>query len=169
MGGHDCLVVVNATEQAFRERILVERLDFGGRRLAEACYEVAVPARRGRYQVELPASLTEPGDPAAELVVARVGERSVTRFFLPDHACALPAPAYDLRVEGDGPNRTRLELSARSLLRDAMIDLDGLPEVGHESLGLFTLLPGERRRLLVPGRWPGDVAVRLRTANELVH
>ncbi len=169
VGGRDCLVVVNATDRGFRERVRVERVDFEGRCLAEACHELVVPARRGRVEVELPASLAEAGDPAAELVVARVGERSVTRFFLPDRACALPEPAYDLRVEGDGPNRTCLELTARSLLRDAMIDLDGMPEVRHESLGLFTLLPGERRRLLVPGRWPGDVAVRLRTANELVH
>ena len=119
-------------------------------------------------QLDLPDSIALPEDPSRELIVARFGDRSVHHFFQKDRTLALGEPEFDLVVTGEGRHRTNIDLTARALLCDACLLVDGVPSVLNESFGLFTLLPGERRSITVTGQWLGDAEVRVHTANELV-
>ena len=167
--GVPSLVLINGSSREHSGTVHLERVDFAGNTHATARHEVSVTPRRGVVRIELPDPLLLPEDPTGELVVARFGDRCVHHFFARDRELQLPEPEFEVEVEGAGRHRTRVHLTARSLLRDACIELSGLPSVVDESFGLFTLLPGERRTVELSGEWLGDAAVRVRTVNELLN
>ena len=169
IGGVPSLVMVNGTSREHAGTVQLDRVRFDGTPLASIQHDVRLPARRGRIQLELPEEMLRPDDPTVELVVARFADRSVHHFFQKDRDLQLLEPQYELQVEGQGRHQTLLHLTARTLLRDACIQLDGIPSVADESFGLFTLLPGERRSIALSGQWLGDVQVDIRSANELLH
>ena len=168
LGESLCFVLINGSNREHAGTVHLERVTFSGKVLASRQEQFSIPPRRGRLHIDLPASIAIPEDPSAELIVAHLGDRAVHHFFQKDRTLALPEPEFELEVKGEGRHRTAIELTARSLLSDACILIDGLPSVVNESFGLFTLLPGQRQSIEVTGQWLGDARVRVRTANELV-
>ena len=168
LDGTLAFVLINASDRGHSGTVQVERVTFGGKVLASLKKAISVPARRGRLQLDLPDSIALPEDPSAELIVARFGDRSVHHFFQKDRMLRFGEPEFDLLVTGQGRHRTIIELTARSLLCDVCLLVDGVPSVVNESFGLFTLLPGQRQCITVTGQWLGDAKIRVHTANELV-
>ncbi|WP_432825246.1 glycoside hydrolase family 2 protein [Dactylosporangium sp. CA-092794] len=169
--GAPALVAVNDTLSPWRARVEVRRLTFAGDPRAKATIELDVPPA-GAATVTLPAELTTPDDPAAELVVADgAGERALW-FFAEDVDLAYPAPAADVTVHpaGDGVD---LEITAGTLLRDLTVFADRVDPAATVDRQLLTLLPGESVTLRVRGTAETGPAVWsappvLRTANDLV-
>jgi beta-mannosidase len=158
------LVAVNDARTPWRQRVEVTRYSFDGKVLGRVALDVDV--RPGdAATLPLPAAVTVPGDPAAELIVAG----DATWFFAEDVDLAYPAPAWDAVVEGDA-----VRVTARTLLRDIALFPDRLdPDASVDDL-LVTLLPGQSHTFRVESSAAPDPDALttlpvLRCANDLAH
>ncbi|GAA2862448.1 glycoside hydrolase family 2 protein [Streptosporangium fragile] len=135
------VAVVNDTAEPWAGHLELARLDLAGRVLGTHTVRVEA-APRSVATVPLPEVVAVPGDPAAELLAARLDGHRVLRFFAEDPQVAFPVAAYDARVtpSGDGLDVT---VTARTLVRDLALFPDRLdPDAVVDDM-LVTLLPGE--------------------------
>ncbi|WP_443044298.1 hypothetical protein [Streptomyces sp. NBC_00353] len=135
--------------------------------------------RRGAARDEAGGGVLESGcaalrDQRHELV-ARLGEVRTVEFYEEDTRLALPPACYDVRVtrsDGDA-SAYRVELTARTLLRDLALFPDRLDPAAAVDEMLVTLLPGESAVFRVTGAViedPGALGTRpvLRCVNDTI-
>lgn len=135
------VALVNDGAGSWSGELELSRLALDGQPLAKEAVPVDV-APRAVLRVPLPGAVAVPGDPTAELLVARLGEHRTVRFFAEDTRVAFPAADYHTRVSpaGDGLDVT---VTARTILRDLALFPDRLdPDARVDDLAV-TLLPGE--------------------------
>lgn len=166
------VVLVNDTAAAWSGSIEVARCTYDGKTLASASLPVDCPPRAVRT-MQVPAGVTEPARPSAELVVATAAEQRALWFFAEDRDSELEPPVLDARVE---PTETGVQvtITAANLVKDLALLADKIdPDAVVDDL-LCTLLPGETVTWQVTTSAPADerawlAASVLRSANELVH
>jgi beta-mannosidase len=164
------VIAVNDAAQAWDVTLEVTRRHFDGGILARAT--VPVSARPGHnHVVGLTPELWRPGDPAREvLVVSAPGYRAFW-YFAEDKDLELPPPGLSAHVE-EAEDGFAVVVQASSLQRDVALLADRLgPEAECDDM-LFTLLPGESRRVQVRSRARPSTeellaAGALRSANQL--
>ena len=163
-------VAVNDSLEPWRFDLAVSRLDFAGEVLAKSNVPiVAAPGESAAVGIDPDVAL--PGDPACEVLVAETDEHRALWFYLEDKDLALPAPALGARVEA-APGGWDVLLEAATLQRDVALLADRAhPDASCDDV-LFTLLPGESRRVRVacPAPLPPEQLLSphvLRSANQL--
>ncbi|MFI8631026.1 glycosyl hydrolase 2 galactose-binding domain-containing protein [Microbacterium sp. NPDC077663] len=166
-------VVSNDTDDDWAVAMRARRLSFAGSTRAEATTDVTVPAR-GTVSIALASDLSTPGDAAAEaLVVDADASRGVWYFAEPrDSALVDPGLTVTTRAVGGG---TEVSVTAQAFAREVSLLADKVHPSAQPLDGLFTLLPGETRRVVVRHDDdvtldPGSLAAPrvLRSANQLV-
>ncbi|WP_369408835.1 glycoside hydrolase family 2 protein [Herbidospora mongoliensis] len=160
----ETVAVVNDTSGEWHADLSVVRLTVTGEVLARERFPVRL-APRGAMTVPLPASMVR-GDGGQELLSASVGDLRALRFLTTD----LPAAAYDVTTErlDDG---VRVEVTARTLVRDLALFPDRLDAGATVDDMLVTLLPGETATFVVTGEDLDTAALTaypvLRCVNEM--
>jgi len=161
------LVAVNETADLWSGTAEVIRHGLDGTNLAAELIPVAVPAASA-VRVPLPAAITRPGDPAAEVVRARVAGSpdghgaGVTDtawwFFAEDKQIRYPAARFDVTTEG-----AKLTVTARTILRDLCVLADRLDRgrcADHAAAGGVAHVHGDRGGRPRPERPAAGAAVR---------
>ncbi|MEU9832353.1 glycoside hydrolase family 2 protein [Streptosporangium sp. NPDC048047] len=135
------VALVNDSAEPWHGELSLVRHDVSGKVLAEETAGVTV-APRSVTRLPLPAAVADPGDPAAELLVARLGETRAVSFYDEDTRVAFPEAAWDARAEpaGDG---YRVTVTARTVLRELALFPDRLDPGARVDDLPVTLLPGE--------------------------
>ncbi|MET8513541.1 glycoside hydrolase family 2 protein [Streptomyces sp. NPDC005077] len=168
------LHLVNDADRPWAGTLCLTRHDLDGTVLAEEELRVST-APRQVTRVTLPPSVAEPADRTRELLVARLGEVRTVEFYEEDTQLALPPARYDVRVtrsDGDA-SAYRVEVTARTLLRDLALFPDRLDPAAEVDEMLVTLLPGESTVFRVTGAViedPGALGTRpvLRCVNDTI-
>lgn len=145
--GGRALVLINDTDEAWADTLLLRRVGFGGDTHTEQSRRLTV-APRSVEVVELEGSLTAPGDPSREALVAEFDGARLVAPFTEDVDAALDPGALSAtaeRVEGG----YRVRLRATSLVRDAHLQVDRLDPDARITDSLFTLLAGDTVVVLV--------------------
>ncbi len=139
------VVIVNDSPEKWETEVRMERRDVDGSILATAVAPVQVPPR-SVGKVPVPGDLVSPGDQARELLVATVDQTRGLWFYAEDRDLEYPSPGYDVAVEGE-----QVTITAHTLLRDVVLQVDRLAPDATVDDGMFTLLPGETRTVTVRG------------------
>ncbi|MEU2061280.1 glycoside hydrolase family 2 protein [Streptomyces sp. NPDC013455] len=157
------LAAVNQSGTPWRTAVRLRLLRADGTTAGEAVVEVTAPAR-SVARLPVPGRLVPDARSGEEFLVADAsaggaGDEEALRalhFPVPDKAFAHPRPRYDVTLEpvpGQG-DRVDVVVSARTLVRDLLLQPDRLgPDAVCDS-GRQTLLPGERTRIRVRGCGP---------------
>ncbi|MBG0827143.1 glycoside hydrolase family 2 protein [Planomonospora sp. ID67723] len=135
------VTVVNDSSGGWAGELELVRTDLAGTPLAKEAVRVDV-APRSTAVVRLPAAVAAPGDPVAELIVARLDGERALRFFAEDTRVAFPAAAYDTEVTPSGDGLT-VTVTARTVVRELALFPDRLDPAAVVDDMLVTLLPGE--------------------------
>ncbi len=148
----------------------IRRLAFDGTEHASVELPFHVAAR-GSATLPITADIGDPGDSAAELVVADTADARGFWFFAEPRDSALPAAS--LRVTtAPAENGTLVTIAADALARDVTLLVDKVHPSAHAVSGLVTLLPGESAEILVIGASLDAASLSdprvLRSANQLV-
>ncbi|ACU72624.1 beta-mannosidase [Catenulispora acidiphila DSM 44928] len=165
------LVAVNDSGEPWRAEVPVTRFDIDGTALASQMVSVEVAAR-GVAAWVLPPRITEPDDPARELIAAGLGADRTLSPFREDVDAALPEARLRTRVERVATGY-RVTVIAETYVRDLALLADQVAADAQVDDALVTLLPGEqavfdvRTSALVDPDAFDDPAV-LRSANQLV-
>ncbi|OUC90854.1 glycoside hydrolase family 2 protein [Streptosporangium minutum] len=146
------------------------RLGLDGDPLAKETAAVEV-APRSVVVIPLPDPVAVPGDPTAELLVARLGDRRAISFFAEDTQVTFPEAVHDAHaevVEGG----YQVTVTARTLLRELALFPDRLDPAASVNDMLVTLLPGESATFHIATRRQLDPAALtsspvLRCVNEV--
>ncbi|MGW9136977.1 glycosyl hydrolase 2 galactose-binding domain-containing protein [Streptomyces sp. NPDC055681] len=168
------LHLVNDADRPWAGTLCLTRHDLDGTVLAEEELRVST-APRQVTRLTLPPSVAEPADRTRELLVARLGEVRTVEFYEEDTRLALPPARYDVRVtrSDDDASAYRVEVTARTLLRDLALFPDRLDPAAEVDEMLVTLLPGESTVFRVTGAViedPGALGTRpvLRCVNDTI-
>ncbi|WP_030753480.1 glycoside hydrolase family 2 protein [Streptomyces griseus] len=155
------LALDNQSGTTWRTTVTLRRLTADGTTLKEAALDLEAAARTV-VRLVVPASLLP--DPAGgeELLVADADGLRAVHLPVYDKEFAHPAPAYDVRVEAADGGAV-VTVTARTLLRDLLLQADRLAPAATADRGLVTLLPGEEVRIAVRG-WTGGDADAVRAA-----
>lgn len=150
--GRPAVVADNQSATPWDAAVTLRRMTADGRTLAES----TVPVRAGARSVALatvPAELLPDAGSGKEFLVADAGELRALHFPVRDHAFAYPAPRYDVEtVLRD--DTVDVVVTARTLLRDLLLQADRLAPTAAADRGTVTLLPGESVTIRVRG-WDG--------------
>jgi beta-mannosidase len=147
-GGRLVVAAVNDGDTPWDDTVVVERLDFQGRVMAEERFPIR--AEREVSHHVLGSEVGRPDDPAGELIVARTADRRTFWFHDTDRELRLPEPRADLRVEPEGDS-LRVTVEASTLLRDLAVFPDRIRPEASIDEQLVTLLPGESATFTVTG------------------
>jgi beta-mannosidase len=165
------LIAVNDSGTPWRAEVPVTRFDFDGTALASEMVSVEVAAR-GVATWVLPPHITDPDDPARELIAAGLGaDRTLSRF-REDVDAALPEARLRTRVEHSATGY-RVTVIAEAYVCDLTLLADQVADDARVDEALVTLLPGEqavfevRTSAVVEPEAFLDPSV-LRSANQLV-
>jgi beta-mannosidase len=144
---------------------------FDGTELTRATLPCSVSARSVAV-VSIPADVAAPGNPAEELLVVEGDGCRALWFFAEDKDLAYPVAAFDTDVAVDG-STVEVTVTARSLLRDLVLQADRLDPSAEVDRALVTLLPGESAtfRVTAAGPLSPDDLVRppvLRCVNDTI-
>ncbi|HZF92894.1 glycoside hydrolase family 2 protein [Streptomyces sp.] len=130
------VAIVNQAGEAWTGALALRRMSVEGDVLGVA----EVPFTAGRRAVEpvpVPRELV-PGGPKEFLVAEADGVRA-WRFPAPDREIPYPRPDFEVALAPGG-----IEVTARTLVRDLLLQADRLDPAARADRGLVTLLPGER-------------------------
>lgn len=165
------LIAVNDSGRPWRAEVPVTRFDFDGTALASEMVSIDVAAR-GVATWALPPRITNPDDPARELIAAGLGaDRTLSRF-REDVDAELPEARLRTRAEHTTTGY-RVTVIAEAYVCDLTLLADQVAADAHVDDALVTLLPGEqavfevRTSAIVEPEAFLDPAV-LRSANQLV-
>ncbi|MFF8973023.1 glycoside hydrolase family 2 protein [Streptomyces sp. NPDC014995] len=160
--GELVLAAVNQSGERWTGTLSLRRMSVGGEVIDAADLDLAAGAREVA-EVRVPAELVPAG--AKEFLVADAwgsprssgaesaeGLRAVY-FPVPDREIAYPRPEFEVTVVPGG-----VEVSARTLVRDLLLQADRLDPGARADRGLVTLLPGERVTIGVEGWQTPDAA-----------
>ncbi|WP_086827596.1 glycoside hydrolase family 2 protein [Streptomyces sp. NRRL B-24572] len=159
------LAVDNQSGASWHAQVTLRRFDADGTVLARHVVE-AEAAPRSVARPVLPAELLPaPGSPEEFLVADADGLRAV-HFPVPDREFAYPPARYDVRLEAAPGEDTAVDVvvTARTLVRDLLLQADRLGPAASADRGLLTLLPGEEARIRVSGFRDLDGVERVRAA-----
>ncbi|WP_309066098.1 glycoside hydrolase family 2 protein [Microbacterium sp.] len=164
-------VIGNDTAEEWSGDLVVRRVGFDGRVLAEQHAPFTVAAR-GSLVVPVESVVATAQDAASELLVASAGDVRGVRFFAEPRDSALAAARYSI-VTAPAGGGTEVRVTAHGLIKDLALLVDRAHPDAVVLDGLVTLLPGESATFVV--RHPSGVDVTafaaaevVRTANELV-
>ncbi len=141
-GGSPAVVLVNDTAERFDGVVQVGRIRFDGAVLGEVSLDVSVPAR-GVATTPIPESVAAFGDAGGEVLAVVVDGFGTT---LSD-----PADVVDQRLDPGAAEATavripggyRVEVTARSYLRDVFLAVDRVDPRASVDRGLVSLLAGQ--------------------------
>ncbi|MCI3271720.1 glycoside hydrolase family 2 protein [Streptomyces cylindrosporus] len=137
------LAVVNQAAEAWAGVVRLRRMSVDGGVIGEA--EVDFRAgRRAVVDVEVPPELTPVGP--KEFLVADTDGLRALYFPSPDREIPYPRPEFDVSVAPGA-----VTVTARTLVRDLLLQADRLGPDARADRGLVTLLPGERVTIGVSG------------------
>ncbi|WP_030313452.1 glycoside hydrolase family 2 protein [Streptomyces flavochromogenes] len=156
------LALDNQSGTTWRTTVLLRRLAADGTVLKEASLDLEAAARTVLRMV-IPASLLPEADSGKELLVADADGLRAVHLPVFDRAFAYPAPSYDIRIEPAGDGDSVVTVTARTLVRDLLLQADRLTPAASADHGLVTLLPGEEVRIAVRG-WAGGDPESVRAA-----
>ncbi|MER5445100.1 glycoside hydrolase family 2 protein [Streptomyces sp. NPDC002766] len=137
------LAAVNQSGRAWTGTVTLRRMSVQGAVVAEAGVEFRAE-RRAVASVEVPREL-EPAGPEEFLVADADGLRAMW-FSVPDREVPYPKPEFDVTVAPGA-----VTVTARTLVRDLLLQADRLRPEARADRGLVTLLPGERVTIGVSG------------------
>ncbi|HEX2704623.1 MAG TPA: hypothetical protein VHM65_02600 [Candidatus Lustribacter sp.] len=138
------VVLVNDSPHEWSGSLVVARRSVTGLLREEQSWPVAVAAY-GASTIPLPARLAQPDDTRTEVLVADVGDRRAWWWFERDLDLDLPAPVLSA-VATATERGYRVDVSARTLVRDLCLFTDRLaPDAVVDDM-LVSLLPGESAR-----------------------
>ncbi|MFC7988303.1 glycoside hydrolase family 2 protein [Streptomyces pilosus] len=139
-------LVVAAVNQAagdWRDTLRLRRMSVDGTVFAEARPELTAPGRTVGT-VALPAGLVPAGP--GEFLVADAGGLRALHFPAADRDIPYPRPEFEVAVVPEG-----ITVTARTLVRDLLLQADRLDPEATADRGLVTLLPGEEVTIGVRG------------------
>ena len=142
------LIVSNDSAEPWVETLSVRRVSLAGIELARLDVDVDVPARTNRTVI-LPAALSAPADPRAELLVAAsTSSRRAYWYFVEDLELEIPeldVSSEVVRIDGG----YAVTLTARAFAKDVVLNPDRVDPGATVDEMLVTLLPGESWRFVV--------------------
>ncbi|MET9444060.1 glycoside hydrolase family 2 protein [Streptomyces sp. NPDC006610] len=147
--GELTLAAVNQSARAWDGTVTLRRMSVEGAVLAEARAELAVGARSVGL-VRVARELAPTG--AKEFLVADAGELRAVHFPVPDREVPYMEPEFDVELVPGG-----IAVTARTVVRDLLLQADRLDPAARADRGLVTLLPGERVTIGVTGWERPDV------------
>ncbi|MFI8423914.1 glycoside hydrolase family 2 protein [Streptomyces sp. NPDC085479] len=153
------LALDNQSGTTWRTTVTLRRVAADGTVLKEAALDLEAAARTV-VRLVVPASLLPDGK---ELLVADTEGHRAVHLPVFEKEFAYPAPAYDILVEPSGEGCSVVTVTARTLVRDLLLQADRLAPGARADRGLVTLLPGEEVRIGVRG-WAGDDPEAVRAA-----
>ena len=141
----DGLVVaaVNQSAEVWRGTLRLRRMSVDGAPIAEAAPALDAGGRTVAV-VEVPVELL-PDGPGEFLVADADGVRA-WHFPAPDREIPYPRPEFEVALAPDG-----ITVTARTLVRDLLLQADRLDPGARADRGLMTLLPGEEVTIGVRG------------------
>ncbi|MEV5440234.1 glycoside hydrolase family 2 protein [Streptomyces sp. NPDC052682] len=145
------VALVNQSGRAWRGEVELRRMSVDGEVLGHGGARFAVE-RRTVGVVRVPRELL-PAGPAEFLVADGDGLRAL-HFAAPDREIPYPRPEFDVTVAPGG-----VTVTARTLVRDLLLQADRLDPDARADRGLVTLLPGERVTIGVRGWKTPDAAL----------
>ncbi len=161
--------VVNQGVADWSATAVVRRVAVAGEVLAEARLPFTAAAR-SVADLPVPERVRPARGSGEELLTVDVEDLRAYWFPVRDKDFGYPAPRWDLAVTADG-DTAEITVTARTLLRDLLLQADRLDPSATTDRGLTTLLPGESATFTVRG-WPrpnpGDAAEALFTVNAAV-
>lgn len=151
-------VLHNDTDEPWRGDLILRRLrvggDAGGAVLAESITAVDVPPR-GIVQHLVPGDIADAVDPAAEAIVAALGEARDVWFHVEPRVADLGTPAVSSGREGDD---VVVQVTATGLVRDVTLLVDKVVASAEVDAAMVTLLPGESVTFRISGAADVDPA-----------
>ncbi|MEU9454294.1 glycoside hydrolase family 2 protein [Streptomyces sp. NPDC048277] len=144
------LAAVNQAREVWEGSVTLRRMTVDGVVVGGASTELAAGARAVAF-VEVPRELRPDG--AKEFLVADAGALRALYFPAPDRDIPYVEPEFEVAV---APGEVRV--TARTLVRDLLLQADRLDPAARADRGLVTLLPGERVTIGVTGWKTPDVA-----------
>ncbi|GAA2252115.1 glycoside hydrolase family 2 protein [Streptomyces atrovirens] len=142
-GGGLVVAAVNQSAEAWHGTLRLRRMSVDGTVIGEA---VPVLAAEGRTVAVtgVPAGLVPVGP--EEFLVADAGTVRALHFPVPDQEIPYPRPEFEVALAPDG-----ITVTARTLVRDLLLQADRLDPEAVADRGLVTLLPGEEVTIGVRG------------------
>ncbi|GLW48290.1 beta-mannosidase [Streptomyces sp. NBRC 14336] len=137
------LAAVNQGAGVWSVEVRLRRMSVDGAVLGEASVPV-VAGRRAVGLVAVPRELVPAG--AKEFLVADADGLRALRFPAPDREIPYPRPEFEVAVVPGG-----VRVTARTLVRDLLLQADRLDPDARADRGLVTLLPGEEVTIGVSG------------------
>jgi beta-mannosidase len=152
------LAVVNQSATPWSTAVTLRRCAADGRLVRESVLDVTAAAR-SVVRLPVPGGITPSERSAKEFLVADADGLRALHFPVADKDFACPRPEYDVDVKPvDGrEDRVDIVVTARTLVRDLLLQPDRLAPAAHCDRGPQTLLPGEQTHLRVTGCGPVDV------------
>ncbi|MEV4641706.1 glycoside hydrolase family 2 protein [Actinoplanes sp. NPDC049548] len=139
--GGPVVAVLNDHPDEWTGTLLVERQDTGGAVRATVTGRVSVAARSVSL-VPVPEVVAAFGDPAAEVVVARLGDARALWFATEDRDFAYEDPGLTVDVEAVAGGLD-VHVQAVGLARDILLQADRIHPQAAADRGFVTLLAGE--------------------------
>ncbi len=153
------LALDNQSGSPWRTTVTLRRFRADGTVLREEAFALEAAARTV-VRLVLPAALLPAPGTSDEFLVADADGLRAVHFPVPDKEFAHPAARYDVRIEpGADGDSVDVVVTARTLVRDLLLQPDRLDPAASADQGLLTLLPGEEARIAVTGWTDVDVAV----------
>ncbi|MER6180440.1 glycoside hydrolase family 2 protein [Streptomyces sp. NPDC001652] len=137
------VAAVNQGPDVWAGAVRLRRMSVEGAVIGEASVEFTAGARTVA-RVNLPGELEPVG--AKEFLVADADGLRALRFPVPDREIPYPRPDFDVSVAPGS-----VTVTARSLVRDLLLQADRLDPQARADRGLVTLLPGEQVTIGVSG------------------
>ncbi|MFE9171144.1 glycoside hydrolase family 2 protein [Streptomyces kebangsaanensis] len=140
------LAAVNDSGEEWAAELVLRRMSVAGEVVASTRTAVRAAARTVAH-VGVPPELAPAGP--KEFLVADADRLRALHFPAPDREVPYPRPEFDVSVESGA-----VTVTARTLLRDLLLQADRLDPAARAGRGLVTLLPGERVTIEVGGWKP---------------
>ncbi|MFJ9795201.1 glycosyl hydrolase 2 galactose-binding domain-containing protein [Streptomyces sp. NPDC101145] len=146
------LAVDNQSGAPWRAEVTLRRVAADGTVLARAVLDVEA-APRTVARPDLPAELVPAAGSADEFLVADADGLRALHFPVRDRDFAYPPARYDVRLEPVAGQEAAVDVvvTARTLVRDLLLQPDRIAPAARADRGLLTLLPGEEARIRVSG------------------
>ncbi|MFG1808000.1 glycoside hydrolase family 2 protein [Streptomyces sp. NPDC049040] len=142
--------LVNQTAQDWSGTAVLCRVAVDGAVLAEVRLPFTA-APRTVAQIDLPADVLPAAGSGKELLTVRVGDLRAFWFPVRDKDFGYPEPSWDVAVAVHPDGTAEVTVTARTLLRDLLLQADRLGPGATADRGLTTLLPGESVTITVRG------------------